>query len=132
MFCAGQPSQKLTYFETHGPLKVVLNTDPKLYPQKNTLTYKLLAIMKPKGSQHGIQMGTKVRLVSGMPDVSFCCYLLHLSHMGLSGRSRKSSKILLESRTLSKPNVSDFWPDLGVHLGAQLAQFSLVFSGSIF
>ena len=53
-------------------------------------------------------------------------------HGPVLGRSGKASRIQLESRTLSRPDFSDFWPDLGVHLGVQLAHFSLIFQGLFF
>ena len=53
-------------------------------------------------------------------------------HGPVSGCSWKASRIQLESRTLSRPDFSDFWPDLGVHLGVQLAHFSLIFQGLFF
>ena len=53
------------------------------------------------------------------------------SHGPVSGRSQKAYRIQLESRTLSRPDFTDFLTDSGVYLGAQLAQFSLILLGPI-
>ena len=63
-----------------------------------------------------------------MPEVSWICYLLHLSHMGLSwgapGRHPESS---WNPEPFTDLIFLFFLPDLGVHLEAQLAQFSFIF-----
>ena len=53
-------------------------------------------------------------------------------HGPVQGRSRKASEIRSKSGTPSEPDFSAFWADLGVHLGALLAPFSLIFQGPIF
>ena len=53
-------------------------------------------------------------------------------HGPVQGRSRKASEIRSKSGTPPEPDFSAFWADLGVHLGAQLGQFSLIFQGLFF
>ena len=62
-------------------------------------TFRKLKIrkMSPKGLQNGCQNGSKITLLGDLPEVSWICYLLYGSHMGLSrdapGRHPKSSPI---------------------------------------
>ena len=59
-------------------------------------------------------------------------FIVREPHGPVQGRSRKASEIRSKSGTPSEPDFSAFWADLGVHLGAQLAQFSLIFQGLFF